>query len=213
MPPKLFVPIAEDCGLIVPIGRWVLREACTQAQAWIGAGLPHIPVAVNISAVEFQAKDFVEGVRAILNETRLKPRYLELELTENALMQDPEAAGSALTELKGIGVRLAIDDFGTGHCTLSDLRRFPIDTLKIDQTLVREITGGSPHGKIVSAVISMGKSLKQPVIAEGVETAEQLAFLQAHRCGEGQGYYFSRPVSAERFAILLRARTEPVAQL
>jgi diguanylate cyclase (GGDEF)-like protein/PAS domain S-box-containing protein len=213
MLPALFVPVAEDCGLIVPIGRWVLREACTQAQTWIDAGLPPMPVAVNISAMEFRNKDFVDGVRAILRETRLKPRYLELEITESVLMQDAEATASALTELKGIGVRLAIDDFGTGYSSLSYLRQFPIDTLKIDQSFVREITAGSRDSTIVTAVISMGKSLKQRVIAEGVETAEQLAFLQAQHCGEGQGYHFSRPVSAEGFVTLLNATKELVPQL
>ena len=204
--PKMFVPIAEDCGLIVPIGRWVLREACRQAQTWIDAGLPPLPVAVNISAVEFQSKDFLEGVRAMLKETRLNPRYLELELTESVLMQDAEATAPALNALKSIGVRLAIDDFGTGYSSLSYLRQFPIDTLKIDQSFVREITAGSLDDTIVSAVISMGKTLKQRVVAEGIETGEQLAFLQRQHCGEGQGFHFSRPVSAEEFVTLRRTK-------
>ncbi|HTS53083.1 MAG TPA: EAL domain-containing protein [Burkholderiales bacterium] len=204
--PKMFVPIAEDCGLIVPIGRWVLREACRQAQTWIDAGLPPLPVAVNISAVEFQSKDFLEGVRAMLKETRLNPRYLELELTESVLMQDAEATAPALNALKSIGVRLAIDDFGTGYSSLSYLRQFPIDTLKIDQSFVREITAGSLDDTIVSAVISMGKTLKQRVVAEGIETGEQLAFLQRQQCGEGQGFHFSRPVSAEEFVTLRRTK-------
>jgi diguanylate cyclase (GGDEF)-like protein/PAS domain S-box-containing protein len=213
IPPAMFVPIAEDCGLIVPIGRWVLREACRQTQSWIDAGLPPMPVAVNISAVEFQSKDFLEGVRVILKETRLNPRYLELELTESVLMQDAEATASALIALKAIGVRLAIDDFGTGYSSLSYLRQFPIDTLKIDQSFVREITAGSLDDTIVSAVISMGKTLKQRVVAEGVETGEQLAFLQRLHCGEGQGFHFSRPVSAEEFATLLKTKTELIPQL
>jgi len=138
IPPAMFVPIAEDCGLIVPIGRWVLHEACRQIQAWIDAGLPSMSVAVNISAVEFQSKDFLEGVRAILKETRLNPRYLELELTESVLMQNAESTAAALIALKALGVRLAIDDFGTGYSSLSYLRQFPIDTLKIDQSFVRD---------------------------------------------------------------------------
>jgi len=213
IPPALFVPIAEDCGLIVPIGRWVLHEACRQIQAWIDAGLPAMPVAVNISAVEFQSKEFLERVRAILKETRLNPRYLELELTESVLMQDAEATIPALIALKAIGVRLAIDDFGTGYSSLSYLRQFPIDTLKIDQSFVREITVGALDDTIVSAVISMAKTLKQRVIAEGVETGEQLAFLRRQHCGEGQGFHFSRPMSAEAFATLLKTRQDLIPQL
>jgi diguanylate cyclase (GGDEF)-like protein/PAS domain S-box-containing protein len=213
IPPAMFVPIAEDCGLIVPIGRWVLHEACRQAQAWIDAGLPPIPVAVNISAVEFQSKDFLDGVRATLKETRLNPRYLELELTESVLMQNAESTAAALIALKAIGVRLAIDDFGTGYSSLSYLRQFPIDTLKIDQSFVREINVGSHDDTIVSAVISMGKTLKQKVVAEGIETGEQLAFLQRQHCGEGQGYHFSRPVSAEELVTFLKTRKELVPQL
>jgi diguanylate cyclase (GGDEF)-like protein/PAS domain S-box-containing protein len=203
IPPALFVPIAEDCGLIVPIGRWVLREACRQARAWIDAGLSPLPVAVNISAIEFQSKDFLEGVRAILEQTRLDPCYLELELTESVLMRDAEFTAPALSALKTVGVRLAIDDFGTGYSSLSYLRQFPIDTLKIDQSFVREITAGSLDDTIVSAIISMGKTLKQKVIAEGVETADQLQSLQRQHCAEGQGYHFSLPLSAEEFTLLL----------
>jgi EAL domain-containing protein (putative c-di-GMP-specific phosphodiesterase class I) len=172
-----------------------------------------MPVAVNISAVEFRSNDFLDGVRATLKETRLNPRYLELELTESVLMQDAEATAPALTALKALGVRLAIDDFGTGYSSLSYLRQFPIDTLKIDQSFVREITAGSRDDTIVSAVISMGKTLKQRVVAEGVETREQLAFLQRQHCGEGQGYHFSRPVSAEEFVTLLKTKKELIPQL
>ncbi|HEV8259158.1 MAG TPA: EAL domain-containing protein [Burkholderiales bacterium] len=213
IPPGLFVPIAEDCGLIVPIGRWVLHEACRQAQAWIDAGLPPLSVAVNISALEFQSKDFLEGVRATLKETRLNPRYLELELTETVLMQDAGSTAPALNALKAIGVRLAIDDFGTGYSSLSYLRQFPIDTLKIDQSFVRELTAGSRDDTIVTAVISMGKTLKQRVVAEGIETGEQLSLLQRQHCGEGQGYHFSRPVSAEEFVTLRETRKEFIPQL
>ena len=211
--PALFVPIAEDCGLIVPIGRWVLHEACRQAQAWIDAGLPPLTIAVNISAVEMQSKDFVEGVRATLGQTRLNPRYLELELTESVLMQDAGSTAPVLIALKAIGVRLAIDDFGTGYSSLSYLQQFPIDTLKIDQSFVREITAGSRDDSIVSAIISMGHSLKQKVVAEGIETGAQLAFLQRQHCGEGQGYHFSRPLSAAQFATLVQGRTNFIPQL
>ena len=205
--PEQFVWIAEDCGLIVPIGVWVLREACRQARTWQDAGLPPIPVAVNISAVQFRHKDFLESLAGILKDTGLAPRYLELELTESVLMHDADFTTSVLKALKAMGMRLAIDDFGTGYSSLSYLTRFPIDSLKIDQSFLRDIThatADSDDAAIVAAVVSMGKSLHQRVIAEGVETREQLAFLQAQGCGEGQGFYFSRPVTAEELAELLR---------
>jgi len=203
--PVQFVPIAEDCGLIKPIGRWVVHEACRQAQEWQDAGLRPIPVAVNVSGVEFRNKGFLENIVDVLKETRLDPRYLEIELTESVLVAHVEATGSALNALKTLGVQLAIDDFGTGWSSLSYLRHFPIDTLKIDKSFVQEITSGSSVAPIVSAVISMGKSLKRRVVAEGVETHDQLAFLQAEDCGEGQGYYFSRPMVAQQFARVLEA--------
>lgn len=207
--PAQFVPVAEDCGLILPIGRWVLREACAQARAWIEAGLPPITVAVNTSAIEFRATDFLESIRATLKETGLDPRYLELELTESILMRDPESAGTVLRVLADSGIKLAVDDFGTGYSSLSYLRQFPIDTLKIDQSFVNQMTSNLDDATIVSAVISMGKSLKRRVIAEGVETADQRAFLMAHHCDEGQGYYFSRPVVADTLATLLRTGIFP----
>jgi len=201
--PAQFVPIAEDCGLIKPIGRWVLHEACRQAQAWQDAGLRAIPVSVNISAVEFRSKGFLENIVDILAETRLDPRYLEIELTESVLMAHVEATNSVLHALKTLGVQLAIDDFGTGWSSLSYLRHFPIDALKVDKTFVQEITSGSSSAPIVSAVISMGRSLKRRVVAEGVETRDQLAFLQGEDCNEGQGFYFSRPLVAQQFACVL----------
>ncbi len=201
--PGNFVPIAEECGLIVPIGQWVLREACRQTQSWLAAGLPAVPVAVNISAVEFKHKDFLNGVIRVLAETGLPPRYLELELTESILMHDAESQESVLKALKTMGVTLAIDDFGTGYSSLSYLKRFPIDTLKIDQSFVRDLTTDADDATIVSAVIGMGKNLKQRVIAEGVETSEQLAILQAQHCDGGQGFFFGQPLTAEDFALLL----------
>jgi EAL domain-containing protein (putative c-di-GMP-specific phosphodiesterase class I) len=203
VPPAHFIPIAEECGVIAAIGRWVLREACCQAQTWQRAGLPPVRVAINISAAELRAKDFVAGVRATLLETGLDPRYLELELTETFLMQDSKSTLGVLLALKAMGVQLALDDFGTGYSSLSYLRRFPIDTLKIDQSFVRDITTDAGDAGIVSAVISMGKSLNMRVVAEGVETQEQLAFLQEQRCPEGQGYHFSRPLVAREFTRLL----------
>jgi diguanylate cyclase (GGDEF)-like protein/PAS domain S-box-containing protein len=203
VPPAHFIPIAEECGVIVAIGRWVLREACRQARTWQCAGLPPVRIAINISAVELRAKDFVAGVRAILLETGLDPRFLELELTETFLWQDSKSTLAVLQALKAMGVQLALDDFGTGYSSLSYLRRFPIDTLKIDQSFVRDITTDAGDAGIVSAVISMGKSLHMRVVAEGVETREQLAFLREQRCPEGQGYHFSRPVVAGEFTRLL----------
>jgi len=200
--PLQFISIAEDCGLMIPIGKWVLRESCRQAQAWQDAGLPPIGIAVNVSSVELRNEGFLEGVRTILADTRLEPRYLQLELTESVL-HHPISTVPVLRNLKAMGVSLALDDFGTGYSSLSYLRQFPIDTLKVDQSFVHEIRPGTDSAVIVSAVIGMGKSLKQCVIAEGVETAEQLAFLQAQGCDEGQGYYFSRPVAAAQFAKLL----------
>ena len=172
--PLMFVPVAEDSGLILPIGMWVRREACQQARAWQDAGFAPLPVAVNISVVEFRDQNFLESVRAILKETRLEPSCLELELTESVLMQHVDTSTSVLQQLKAMGVHLAVDDFGTGYSSLSYLRRFPIDALKIDRSFVREITSNPDDATIVSAVISMGRSLKQRVIAEGVETREQL---------------------------------------
>ena len=202
--PAQFVHIAEDCGLILPIGRWVLREACLQARAWQDLSLPPITVAVNTSALEFCAKDFLEYLRMTLEETHLEPRYLELELTESVLMRDAESTDVMLHALADLGIKLAVDDFGTGYSSLSYLKRFPIDTLKIDQSFVNQITSNQDDATIVSAVIAMGKSLRQSVIAEGVETKEQYAFLVNQQCDEGQGYYFGRPVTAEALAVLLK---------
>src|SRR6202521_1581375 len=201
--PGQFLTIAEDTGMIVAIGQWVLREACRQTRKWLYAGLLAVPVAVNISSLEFRSDHFAEGVQVALKNARLDPGYLELELTETVLVRNAESTAHALGQLKAIGVRLAVDDFGTGYSSLSYLTRFPIDALKLDQSFVQDIIDSSDDAIIVSAVISMGKSLKHRVIAEGVETLEQLAFLQAHGCDEGQGYYFSRPVVAQRFANLL----------
>lgn len=206
--PEQFVGIAEECGLIVPIGEWVLREACTQAQRWQSAGLAPVTVAVNISTVQFRQKTFIETLVDILQETGLAADCLELELTESVLMQDAEATISVLRVLKSMGVRLAIDDFGTGYSSLSYLKRFPIDTLKIDQSFMQDIThasASSDDAAIVSAVVGMGKSLNQCVVAEGIETREQMAFLQARGCGEGQGFYFSEPVTADEVMALLRS--------
>ncbi len=202
MPPGQFVHIAEDCGLIVDIGRWVLREACRQARAWQDLGLPPLPVSVNVCALEFRDIDFVEGVRTVLAETGLAARYLELELSEAVLMEDAASAVSTLQELKTMGVQLAVDDFGTGYSSLSYLRQFPVDVLKIDQSFVQELTADPDGMAIVAAIIDMGRSLRHLVIAEGIETQAQKENLQARRCAEGQGYLFGRPVAAKQFAPL-----------
>ena len=206
--PLQFISIAEDSGLMLPIGKWALRESCRQAKAWQDAGLAPVEMAVNVSSVEFRNDEFLEGISMVLKETGLEPRCLELELTESVLMQHAEFSVPVLQQLKAMGVRLAIDDFGTGYSSLSYLRQFPIDTLKVDQSFIHEINADTDEATIISAVINMGCRMKHRVIAEGVETAEQLAFLRAHGCDEGQGYYFSRPMPAEKTAKLLEMGME-----
>jgi diguanylate cyclase len=203
--PERFISIAEECGLILPIGRWVLHEACRQTQAWLQAGLDIGHIAVNVSPREFHSKDFLAGVISILNDTGLEPRYLELEMTESGLMQDTKPSAAILMALKKLGVQIAIDDFGTGYSSLSYLLRFPFNTLKIDQSFVQDLNDNtSDSGEaIVSAIIAMGMSLKKRVVAEGIETKQQLTFLQSHHCFEGQGFYFKRPMPANAFAALL----------
>ena len=202
--PLQFVPIAEETGLIVPIGQWVLLQACRQARAWMDAGLPPVRMAVNVSAAEFMAKDFLSGVRAALISTGVDPHNLELELTETVLMRDAESAVRILHALKAIGVQLAVDDFGIGYSSFSYLQRFPLDALKIDRTFINEISAAGEGATILSAMIDIGLSLKHRVIAEGVETAEQLHFLQKKGCSEGQGYFFCHPIIAEKFAEFLK---------
>jgi diguanylate cyclase (GGDEF)-like protein/PAS domain S-box-containing protein len=206
VPAAPFIRVAEQCGLIVPIGRWVLREACRQARDWLDAGLPLIQISVNTSALELTKAGFVENVRATLLAFNLTPRTLELELTETYLAQEPEVIEAVLQELKSLGVRLAFDDFGTGYASLTSLRTLPVDALKIDQSFVRNVASGTDDAAIVIAMITMGRSLHLRVVAEGVETRQQLEFLLAHGCPEGQGHYFSRPVSADEFAVLMGRR-------
>ncbi len=201
--PADFVAIAEDSGLMKPIGRWVVHEACRQTRAWQDAGLRPIPVSVNISATEFRSKDFPAHIADILRATRLDAGYLEIELAESVLTAQVESTTVTLDALKTLGVRLAIDDFGTSWSSLSRLGQFPIDTLKVDKSLVHEIAAGSHAAPIVSAIISLGKDLKHRLIAGGVETLDQVAFLQAADCDEGQGFYFSRPMAAKQLGRLL----------
>jgi diguanylate cyclase (GGDEF)-like protein/PAS domain S-box-containing protein len=206
--PADFIPVAEETGLIVPIGRWVMLAACRQARAWEDAGLARMRIAVNVSAVELRAFDFVASVRAALTQSRLAPDCLELELTETFLMQDEKVTDATLRALKDMGVRMALDDFGTGYSSLSYVKRLPISCLKIDRSFVGNLGSGegSDDAGIVSAVINMGRSLHMNVVAEGVETAAQLAFLKEHGCPEGQGYYFGRPVSHDVIAHMLGGR-------
>jgi diguanylate cyclase (GGDEF)-like protein/PAS domain S-box-containing protein len=202
--PDQFIPVAEACGLILPIGAWVLREACMQTRAWAGSGLPAVTMAVNVSAVEFQNKHFTDELFATLSETGLNPRFLVVELTESVLVKRSESAAFILRTLRDGGVSVAIDDFGTGYSSLSYLQKFPVDSLKIDQAFVRQISMAGDNKHIVTAIISMAKGLKLRVVAEGVETLEELSFLRTHQCDEAQGYYFSRPVPAAAFAKLLQ---------
>jgi diguanylate cyclase (GGDEF)-like protein/PAS domain S-box-containing protein len=203
VPPMEFVPIAEECGLILPMGRWVLLEACKQARTWSDSGLECPPIAVNVSWTEFGDRDFVSGVRTALISTGVKASNLELELTESVLMWDTESAMRTMNALKLMGVRLAIDDFGTGYSSFNYLKRFPVNALKLDRSFIREITQKEADATIVSAIINVGNALGQRVIAEGVETLAQAEFLRNQGCDEAQGYFFSRPVDSEQAGKLL----------
>ena len=195
--PARFIPVAEDCGLIVPIGAWVLEEACRQAQAWRKAGWPDMTMSVNLSALQFRRAGLIETVAKVLRMSGLPPHLLELELTESILLQDVENNLDTVRQLKALGVRLSIDDFGTGYSSLSYLKRFAVDRLKIDRSFVRDISTDPDDAAIVRAVIQLARSLRLGIIAEGVETQEQLAFLQEEGCREVQGFLFSRPLAPE----------------
>jgi diguanylate cyclase (GGDEF)-like protein len=203
--PAKFIPIAEECGLIVPIGAWVLEEACREARKWADAGLPRATVAVNISARQFRDEHFLSKIWAILKRTGVELDLVELELTESVLMKNAESTASILQTLRESGIRVSIDDFGTGYSSLSYLRKFPVDALKIDQSFVRLISTAPGDSAILTAVIAMAHGLGLRVIAEGVETAGELAFLRAQACDEAQGYLFSRPVAPQNFISLLRS--------
>jgi diguanylate cyclase (GGDEF)-like protein len=202
--PGMFIPIAEESGLIVSIGEWVMREACRQNREWQAEGFSPIPVAVNLSAVQFRQKNLTELVADALQQSSLESRWLELEITESGIMQNADAAVKTLHSLKLMGLKLSIDDFGTGYSSLSYLKTFPLDKLKIDQSFVRDITTNQDDAAIVGAIIGMAKSLKLRVIAEGVETIDHLQFLNSSGCFEIQGYYYSRPLPADQFGKLLQ---------
>jgi diguanylate cyclase (GGDEF)-like protein/PAS domain S-box-containing protein len=202
--PERFILIAEECGLIIPIGRWVLGEACAQAVRWRSQGISPVSIAVNVSALEFRHRDFFDHALSVIEASGVDPSCLQLELTEGVLMRDVATSASLLAKFKAMGVQIAVDDFGTGYSSLSYLNQFPIDVLKIDQSFVKAIDAAmETNGVIVSAVIGMGKNLNQRVIAEGVEQEGQLAFLKAHGCDEGQGYFFSKPVNAVQMQAML----------
>jgi diguanylate cyclase (GGDEF)-like protein/PAS domain S-box-containing protein len=202
--PAQFISIAEETGLIVPIGKWVIKTACWQNKHWQEQGLPRMCIAVNVSARQFSEETLVQDVVSILEETGMDPDLLELEITESVVMRDPERAVKMLKELKERGIRLALDDFGTGYSSLSSLKRFPVDTIKVDRTFIRDIPGDAEDRALTQAIIAMSKTLSLTVVAEGVETKEQLEFLRQHACDEFQGYYFSKPLPAEEFARLIQ---------
>ena len=204
VPPATFIPLAEECGLIEAIGNWVIHEACRQARAWQNDGLAPTRVAVNLSAFQFRNGTLLETIGRSLQEFSLDPAYLEVEITESALMTDPEESVSILRKLSEMGVLVSVDDFGTGYSSMSYLQRFPIDKLKIDRSFISDVTSSNDDASIVSAIVSLGHTLKLKVIAEGVETPEQLEFLQMLGCDQYQGYHYSKPMPASEFADLIR---------
>ena len=206
--PEDFIPLAEECGLVSAIGEWVLREVCRQCKAWQREGLPRMRVAVNVSASQFRQGNLLSIVRQAVNEAGLDPRCLELELTESAVMTNPEESAGILEELSAMGVLVSVDDFGTGYSSMSYLRRFPIDNLKIDRGFVKDLMTRADDASIVQAIISLAHSLRLKVVAEGVETSEQLHSLRSMGCDQYQGFHFSPPLPAAEFGALLRSRED-----
>ena len=203
MSPTEFIPVAEETGLIVPIGEWVLRTACAQARVWQNEGFREIRIAVNVSPHQLRQPGWPETVARVLRETGLSPVHLELEMTETAILQHDDATTAALRELDDMGVGLALDDFGTGYSSLSYLRRYPFDRVKIDRSFVGDITADPHDAALTAAILAMAQSLDLQVVAEGVETLEQAEFLRERGCDELQGYLFSRPLPAEEFTRFL----------
>jgi EAL domain-containing protein (putative c-di-GMP-specific phosphodiesterase class I) len=210
--PAQFIPLAEENGLIILIGEWVLRTACAQNKAWQDAGFPQMRIAVNLSARQFQQPQLVEMVTKILQETKLSPEFLELEITETTFMQNVESARAMLNELQAMGVHISMDDFGTGYSSLSYLKKFPFDKLKIDQSFVRDLKPDSQDTAILSAIVSLGQGLNLRIVAEGVETSEQQQLLKGLDCREMQGYLFSRPLGAEDATNFLQNYRENVGE-
>jgi EAL domain-containing protein (putative c-di-GMP-specific phosphodiesterase class I) len=206
LPPKEFIHVAEETGLIVPIGEWVLKTACAEAKAWQQAGLPQLNVAINLSARQFRDTQLISKIAATLAVTGLGPRFLELEITETVIMSETGHTINVLTRLADLGVRVSIDDFGTGYSSLAYLKRFPVHKLKIDRAFVRDIQSSRDDAAIVQAIITLGKALDLGVIAEGVETSEQLAFLTNLGCDQYQGFYFSGALPPKELIELLRSK-------
>jgi diguanylate cyclase (GGDEF)-like protein len=211
IPPGKFIPLAEESSLIVQIGKWVLGEACAQNKTWQNDGVRYVPVAVNISARQLHDKDLIETVRTVLQTTGLRGEYLEIELTESAVMLNADETINTMASLRGMDVGISLDDFGTGYSSLSYLKRFPVTRLKIDQSFIRDLAVDPDDAAIVRAVIALAQALMLDVTAEGVETSEQVEFLKAHGCGEAQGYYFARPVPAPEMRALLQRGSLPAA--
>jgi EAL domain-containing protein (putative c-di-GMP-specific phosphodiesterase class I)/CheY-like chemotaxis protein len=203
--PDEFIPVLEDTGLILSVGEWVMREACGQTMAWKRAGLAPLPVAVNLSARQFQQKDLESAVRYVFSESGVDPSLIQFELTESLLMKDPEAAARTLRGLKRAGAKISVDDFGTGYSSLAYLKRFPIDALKIDRAFIRDVTTDPEDAAITLAIIGLAHGLRLRVVAECVETESQLNFLSTHACDEMQGYYFAEPAAAAEIEVMLRA--------
>ncbi|WP_347987058.1 EAL domain-containing protein [Methylomonas sp. AM2-LC] len=202
IPPDHFIPLAEELGLIVPMGEWVLKTACLQAKAWLDAGFPKITVAVNISPKQLHSATIIDTIVEVLSQSGLNAEYLDLEVTEGAVMQEPEKIVLTLNKLKALGIQISMDDFGTGYSSLSYLKRFPFDNLKIDKAFINDVTKNQEDENLVLTIIAMAHNFKLKVIAEGVETGDQVNFLRLKKCDEIQGYYFSRPLPANEVEIL-----------
>jgi EAL domain-containing protein (putative c-di-GMP-specific phosphodiesterase class I) len=205
-----FIPVAEESGLIVPIGKWVLKTACLQNVAWQHQGLPSLIIAINLTARQFRDEHLLSDLTSILQATGMEPRLLELEIAESLLTDNVESTLRILTGVKALGIRIAIDDFGTGYSSLATLQRFPIDTIKIDRSFIRNITSTTGDTALADAVIAMGKSLSLTVVAQGVENKDQAEFLRTHACDELQGFYFKKPLPPDEFAKLLQAQAQGV---
>jgi EAL domain-containing protein (putative c-di-GMP-specific phosphodiesterase class I) len=206
--PAQFIPLAEETGLIVQIGEWVLKTACDQSRSWREQGIPAVRVAVNLSARQFSQKTLVSDVARTLAQSGLTPDCLELEITESLVMHNPEGAAETLHKLKAMGITLSIDDFGTGYSSLAYLKRFPIDCVKIDRSFIKDIPTEADDMAITKGVIALGHSLRLKVVAEGVETVEQQDFLRSNDCDEMQGYLFSKPLPAEEVTALLKSHSQ-----